>query len=422
MRGGYQQGDKVQEQMQRHDENDEYNKNKVMGEATEFLVFAVVVAQRLLRSRRKNFGATPSSLRYFIFREYLSKEAANTTLAYKRLIKKKINFFRRPILPFDNKFLLSYFVGALRREKYYFSLLRMKRLFLFSTPRHRVNLRRTPLFYRNFIIQFYHIWAFGRVYKLYRSVLKEPFSDLFISYDNFKRVRCQQSILRLRQRKYYLLKTLSKKRRKYLRPWKFYKLRWKKITKRRFIVHLGLSRIKRFMRNTGVGLFVFRYQNLLNRWNRLFQKQTAYPFSYKRNLEYFSPFKTITLRQLKFYAELYYVFFKKKKNNFYLTLTNGFGEVLFHNSSGRLLKFRRNKKVRSSLINLPGLASTFVRRLVRRKIFRITRLYRPAGMSKRALKTIYNVFSGSGVVIKNLVKNSKRPHSFCQKTKKVRRL
>jgi len=74
------------------------------------------------------------------------------------------------------------------------------------------------------------------------------------------------------------------------------------------------------------------------------------------------------------------------------------------------------------MLNLPGLATIFVKKILRKKVNKITNFYRPAGMSKRALKTIYNIFTGSGVVIKTLVKNTKRPHSFFKKTKKIRRL
>jgi len=139
-------------------------------------------------------------------------------------------------------------------------------------------------------------------------------------------------------------------------------------------------------------------------------------------IKYFSPLSTDFIADFNFYHEVYYVFFKRKKNNFYLTLTNGLGGVLLYNSSGRFLKSRRNKKIRGSLLNLPGLASVFIRRVLRKKISTITKFFRPAGMSKRALKTVYNIFTGAGVVIKNLVKNTRRPHSFFKKTKKIRRL
>lgn len=390
-------------------------------------ILILILSQYFLRSKKKKARPVKlaAAVKYGFFTSYLARRDLRwSSLIYKPALAKKFTFFAQLRLPHENRDFLAYFFGLLRREKYYFSLLRLKRSYIFFMPRRRVNLRRIPLRYRQFIWQFYAIWAYGTFYRTYRWALTRPYSKYFISYDDFTSRRLQRAVVWLRRKKRNFLKALRRGRRKKFRRWKYYKLRRFKLKVRKNIVHTGLLRMKRRLRVGGLEHFVARYENVLKRWRALLQKSAQKPILNKRqqSMNYFSALKPNFIRDFGFYNRIYYVFFKKKKNNFYLTLTNGLGEVLFHNSAGRLLKFRRNKKVRSSLFNLPGLATSLARRMVRRRISSISKLYRPMALSKRALKTIYNIFTGSGVVIKTLVKNSKRSHGFPKKTKKVRRL
>lgn len=108
-------------------------------------------------------------------------------------------------------FNFSYFVGALRREKYYFALLRLKRSVYFTIRRRKLYLRRVPPKHRRFIRQFYLIRAYGRAYKTFRSVLKRPFSSFFISYDDFNSARVRQALLVFQRKKRRLAYSLRQK-------------------------------------------------------------------------------------------------------------------------------------------------------------------------------------------------------------------
>ena len=81
-----------------------------------------------------------------------------------------------------------------------------------------------------------------------------------------------------------------------------------------------------------------------------------------------------------YFRKRYYLMFKKKRSNFYYTVTNHKGEVIFYFSSGRVQKRvlkKRSRKVRASFFNLPKLTNFVCRALKKRKIKRLHTIFRP---------------------------------------------
>jgi hypothetical protein len=132
----------------------------------------------------------------------------------------------RVFTPFDSKNIqgfntneYSYFFSSLRREKYYYALLKLKRMVFARSYRKRVRLRQIRPVYRRLVKQLYFIWACGRAYRSYRKALKKTtFSNFFISYDNFDISSLRRAILRFQSKKIYFYNLIKRKKRLRLRP------------------------------------------------------------------------------------------------------------------------------------------------------------------------------------------------------------
>lgn len=128
-----------------------------------------------------------------------------------------------------------------------------------------------------------------------------------------------------------------------------------------------------------------------------------------------------------FYLRSYFcLFVKRKKNNFYLTVTNGLGEVKLFFSSGsyliRLNDGRRNKKLRASFRHFVEVLKVFANKLKRKKIFSIKYFMRPLFMRKKHVASLVYTLTGRSIAIRNIINMPKRRHSYAKKTKKARRL
>lgn len=125
------------------------------------------------------------------------------------------------------------------------------------------------------------------------------------------------------------------------------------------------------------------YRLLLKRKNR---RRVLKQFSLQ-SLDTESATRFLSSERFIYYLRSYYcLFMRRKKNNFYLTVTNGLGEVKFFLSSGAYLRRsrerRRNKKARASFRHLNEFLRIVANRLKRKKIFSIRYFMRPSFFRK----------------------------------------
>lgn len=120
-----------------------------------------------------------------------------------------------------------------------------------------------------------------------------------------------------------------------------------------------------------------------------------------------------------------FLFYKPKKNNYYLTVTNFYGEVLISCSGGQLLKEAqksRNKKTRRTTYSFFLAAkkiSSFLRRSQRTSI---DFLMKPHNLTNYHVSRLLTLFKRNGMPIKSVKVLLNLPHSKPNKTKKIRRL
>lgn len=195
---------------------------------------------------------------------------------------------------------------------------------------------------------------------------------------------------------------------------------------------------RKFKSSSSSLLYFFprKYRNFLNKFE-----------SFPKRLQYlFSPYK-ITLQ--KNYLDLldflkkkyllndlkdldknenlikYFLKFKKKRSNFYFTIFNNRGEVIYYLSSGRFSKLnfqKRNRKMRNSLFSLGLIIKTICKVLKKKKIYKIHVFLKPSALKFYIIRRIFFNFYYSGVKllsIKNLISFS---HNCFLKNKKIRRI
>lgn len=134
-----------------------------------------------------------------------------------------------------------------------------------------------------------------------------------------------------------------------------------------------------------------------------------------------------TSTKFLFFLRSYFcLFVKKKKNNFYLTVTNGLGEVKLFFSSGSYLirsnEGRRNKKLRASFRHFVEVLKIFANKLKRKKIFFIRHFMRPNFMRKKHVSSLVYTLTGRSITIGKIINLPNKRHSYAKKTKKARRL
>jgi len=122
-----------------------------------------------------------------------------------------------------------------------------------------------------------------------------------------------------------------------------------------------------------------------------------------------------------FYKEYYYNFYLKKiKENFYATITNRKGDVVFSNSSGKvgLLK----KKQKKSMFAVRLVIRPIIKSLLKLNILFIKNFFCPIELESAYLKVKY-FFLRSGIIVDNIIIFNSKPHNFYyKKLKKQRRI
>lgn len=122
-----------------------------------------------------------------------------------------------------------------------------------------------------------------------------------------------------------------------------------------------------------------------------------------------------------FYKGCYHnIYLKKKKENFYITVTNREGEVIFCNSSGKvgLLK----KKQKKSMFALGLVIKPAIRNLLKLNILSIKSFFCPLTLHQLFINVKY-LFLRLGVTINNIVIFTNKAHNFySRKLKKQKRI
>jgi ribosomal protein S11 len=122
-----------------------------------------------------------------------------------------------------------------------------------------------------------------------------------------------------------------------------------------------------------------------------------------------------------FYKEYYFnVHLKKIKHNFYVTITNRKGGVIFSNSSGKVGLLKKKQKKSMFAINL--VVRPAIKSLLKSNILALKNFFCPISLQYVSLKVKY-FFLRLGVAINNIVIFNNKSHNFsCRKLKKQRRM
>ena len=122
-----------------------------------------------------------------------------------------------------------------------------------------------------------------------------------------------------------------------------------------------------------------------------------------------------------FYKEYYFnMHLKKIKHNFYVTITNRKGGVIFSNSSGKVGLLKKKQKKSMFAINL--VVRPAIKSLLKLNILMLKNFFCPISLQYISLKVKY-FFLRLGVAINDIVVFNNKSHNFsCRKLKKQRRM
>lgn len=145
-----------------------------------------------------------------------------------------------------------------------------------------------------------------------------------------------------------------------------------------------------------------------------------------RSLKYISPkFKFNKKNLSTFFERICYLIYKKKKNNYYFTVINYWGEVIASCSGGQILqnlKQRRNKKARSSTFSFKHSIKKIAFILRKKGIKSIYGFYHNGHLPDYLVTVVRKLFLYKKVRIRRVINCIITPHRKPYKTKKERRL
>ena len=121
----------------------------------------------------------------------------------------------------------------------------------------------------------------------------------------------------------------------------------------------------------------------------------------------------------------YFLKFKKKRSNFYFTVFNNSGEVIYYLSSGRFSKLnfqKRNRKMRNSLFSLGLIIKIICKVLKKKKIFKINVFLKPSFLKLYIIRRIFFSFFYNGIKLLSIKNLISFPHNRFVKNKKIRRI
>lgn len=122
-----------------------------------------------------------------------------------------------------------------------------------------------------------------------------------------------------------------------------------------------------------------------------------------------------------FYKDYYFnMHLKKIKHNFYITVTNRIGGVIFSNSSGKVGLLKKKQKKSMFAINL--VIRPAIKSLLKSNILTLKNFFCPISLQYISLRVKY-FFLRLGVAINDVIVFNNKSHNFsCRKLKKQRRM
>jgi hypothetical protein len=117
--------------------------------------------------------------------------------------------------------------------------------------------------------------------------------------------------------------------------------------------------------------------------------------------------------------------FKRKKNNYYFTIINYFGEVLVSRSCGVIVKRmlqKRNKKLRNSNYYFYSIIKSICNKLKRKRRYLIHYFLKGSNLTIYNVKKIIRMFRSNRIRILRIKYVPNFSHGLPTKTKKLRRL
>jgi ribosomal protein S11 len=135
---------------------------------------------------------------------------------------------------------------------------------------------------------------------------------------------------------------------------------------------------------------------------------------------FFNFLKSLNVLDL-FYKECYYnIYIKKIKYNFYITVTDRKGDVIFSNSSGKVGLLKKKQKKSTFAIDL--VIRPVIKALLRLNILSVKNFFCPIALRYTFLRVKY-FFLRLGVTIDNVIIFNSKPHNFYyKKLKKLKRM
>jgi hypothetical protein len=117
---------------------------------------------------------------------------------------------------------------------------------------------------------------------------------------------------------------------------------------------------------------------------------------------------------------------KKLRSNYYFTIINGRGEVIFNSSSGSFIKKinekKRNRKIRARYKYFDDYIKSFIKKLKKRKIYFIKYFIRKTGLKKRFRYSIPYTLSNNRITLGYIKNLAVRRHSKRKKSAKKKRM
>lgn len=348
----------------------------------------------LLSSFKKDF----SSYRSFnVFNFYLN-------MLNKRLRKKK-NFYNNSF----RKTCRKYFRKFRSKKKKI-----LKKAFLHMLRRYGRG-RSRLVFFSNFFLFIVRLKKFRKHISLPKllspTITSAKFIQLILKLRKFRgknRWLSKRSIYRRRMhigKSYHFLKLIRKKK---LRSFKH-----KYGIFSRFFLRRGLKQPISLIKP------IFRLKNLLRFRLRSRGNWKRYP------LQVYEKVRSHPIDLKLYFKKRLYLMCKKKRSNFYFTVTNHLGEVILNISSGRLQKNtikKRNRKLRSAFFNIMALCKYVVKSLKKKKIKNIEVFFKPSFLKFYQCKQIVYSFSTYGIKLRKIISAPRISHGIPPKTKKIRRL
>lgn len=126
-----------------------------------------------------------------------------------------------------------------------------------------------------------------------------------------------------------------------------------------------------------------------------------------------------------FLRRMLFLIFKRKKNNYYFTVINYFGEVLVSRSCGAIVKRllqKRNKKIRTAAYYFYSVIKSLSNNLKRKRRFIIHYFLKNSNLNIYNVKKIIRMFRSNRIRILKIKYTPNFSHGLPTKKKKVRRL